>query len=87
MNTITMAEAVSRLAELVDDVAAHGTVYLIRSEDTPAAVLTSVEEYESLHETLAVLSDRSTMDRLRASLDELDRGEVASVDEVFPDDG
>lgn len=52
MTTVPIAEAKARLNELVDEVVTmHGHVTIAR-RGRPAAVLVSVDEWESLQETL-----------------------------------
>ena len=52
MKTVPIAEAKARLNELVDEVVTmHGHVTITR-RGRPAAVLVSVDEWESLQETL-----------------------------------
>lgn len=52
MRTVPIAEAKARLNELVDEVVTmHGHVTIAR-RGRPAAVLVSVDEWESLQETL-----------------------------------
>ena len=46
----------------------------------PAAVLLSVYEFESLTETLEILSDKATMDRLAQSDKEIAEGDVVWVE-------
>lgn len=46
--TILSAEAKAKLAQMVDDVYAHGTRYIIQRFDAPRAVLISLEDYQRL---------------------------------------
>lgn len=83
MSTISVTDARTRLPELVDDVASQFTEYVITKHGKSHAVLLSAEEYESLLDTLEILSDSSAVERLRNSLGELARGETVSFEEVF----
>ncbi|MBA2669737.1 MAG: prevent-host-death protein, partial [Gemmatimonadetes bacterium] len=47
------------------------------------AVLVSADEHEALLETLEILSELATMERIRTGLDELAAGETASFEDVF----
>lgn len=46
--TILSSEAKAKLAQLVDDVYARGTRYIIRRFDAPRAVLISLDDYRRL---------------------------------------
>lgn len=83
MSTISVTDARTRLPELVDDVSSRLNEYVITKRGRAHAVLMSAEEHEALLETLEVLSDSATMERIRAGLDELARGETVSYEEVF----
>jgi prevent-host-death family protein len=45
---ISSAEAKLKLAQLLDDVYAHGTRYIIQRFDTPRAVVISLADYQRL---------------------------------------
>lgn len=83
MNTISVTDARNRLPELVDDVSGHLSEYVITRHGRAHAVLLSVEEHEALLDTLEILSDSRTMERVRNGLDELARGDVVSFEDVF----
>lgn len=73
MRTVPIAEAKARLNELVDEVVTmHGHVTIAR-RGRPAAVLVSVDEWESLQETLywqSVPGIREDIARARRALAE-----------------
>lgn len=83
MSTISITDARARLPELVDDVSGRLNEYVITKHGRAHAVLVSAEEYEALLETLEILSDSATMERIRSGLDEIARGETASFEDVF----
>jgi antitoxin YefM len=83
MATISVTDARTKLPELVEDVASHLSEYVITKHGRAHAVLLSAEEHESLLETLEILSDSATMERIRTGLEELARGDVVSFEEVF----
>ena len=58
------------------------TVVRITNRGKPAMTLMSAELYDTLVETLEVLSDRTTLDALRRSLRDIQSGKVHSLDEV-----
>jgi antitoxin YefM len=61
MKTLSLSEAKMKLSALVEAVQAADEEIVITKNGSPAAVVISVEEFESLNETEAVLSDRALM--------------------------
>jgi len=59
-----------------------GTIVRITNRGKPAMTLMSAELYDTLVETLDVVSDRATLDALRNSLRDIQTGKVHSLDEV-----
>jgi antitoxin YefM len=52
---------------------------VITKHGRPAATMLSIEDVESLEETLEILGNRALMDDIRAGLAELERGEVVTL--------
>jgi antitoxin YefM len=67
METTSLADAKTRLSELVATVAGTWERVVITKNGRPAAVLMAVEDFEALVETLAVLSDPDAMSAIRAA--------------------
>jgi antitoxin YefM len=71
---LPLAEVKNRLSEVVDRLEReHGRV-VITKHGRPAAVLVSLEDLESLEETLAVLSDPALMAAIREADAEVEAG-------------
>lgn len=83
MQTLPLAEVKTRFSELVADVQQQHDQVTVTRNGRPAAVVVSVEEWESLHETLAILSDTETVEAIRAARAEVARGDVYTTDEVL----
>ncbi|HEY6065733.1 MAG TPA: type II toxin-antitoxin system Phd/YefM family antitoxin, partial [Thermoanaerobaculia bacterium] len=64
MSTVTASQAKNSLLELLRDVEERGEAVQITRNGIPAGVLISAEEWETLLETLAILSDPSAMKRI-----------------------
>src|SRR5665213_202303 len=65
--TISLAAVKDRFSEIVDRVNKQHDRVIVTRNGVPAVVLVSVEELESLEETLEILSDQSAMDAIRES--------------------
>ena len=61
MITAPLTEVRDNLREILDDVGASGNEYVITRHGRPVAVILSYDEYESLVETLNILSDDDAM--------------------------
>ena len=62
-----LAEVKAHLSEVVDEVAREGAKTTITRHGKPAAVIVGVAQYDSLLETLEVLSDHSLVEELLAA--------------------
>ena len=78
--SVSLAEVKAHLSELVSRVHGQHERVTVTVHGRPSAVLLSVEDLESLEETIAVLSDSDAVSALIASEAELARGE--SVDQA-----
>lgn len=82
MTTIPLAEARANLSRLVDEaITTHERIEVTR-KGRRAVVILSADDYDSIMETLDVLSDSELMRSIRAGEDELARGESFTLDEV-----
>ena len=77
MATAPLTEVRDRLSEIIDDVSSHGTEWVITRHGRPVAVMVGADEYESLLETLNILSDSDTMDALAAAEADIAAGRVS----------
>ena len=82
MTTIPLSDARARLSELVDEaVRTHERVEITRN-GRRAAVLLSADDFDSLQETLEILSDPKLMQELAEAEEQIARGEVYTLEEV-----
>ena len=82
MTTLPLATVRDRLSSLVDEVARTHDALTITRNGTPTAVVLSIEDYESIMETLALLNDPVDQERLDEARESLDAGEVTSGEEM-----
>jgi len=77
MEAITASNFRSSLASFLDKVTNdHEPVMVTRGDKQKAAVVLSKEDYESLQETLYLLSSRVNADRLFSAFARIDSGDV-----------
>lgn len=83
METIeSLATVKARLSEFVESAQRTHERVVITKNGRPAALLIGVEDYESLMETLEILSQPGALEAIREGEDEYRRGEFATLDEV-----
>ncbi|HVF04539.1 MAG TPA: type II toxin-antitoxin system Phd/YefM family antitoxin [Frankiaceae bacterium] len=76
---LPLADVKNRLSEVVERLEReHGRV-VITKHGRPAAVVLSIEDLEGLEETLAILSDKPLMRRVRKSQAEAEAGQVEEL--------
>ena len=85
MKTLSLSEAKMKLSGLVKEVSATDEEIVITRNGTPAAVLISPDELESLKETIAVRSDAALMDEIKQGLKALKskKARLYTLDELF----
>jgi prevent-host-death family protein len=83
MTTIPLTEAKKKLLELVRDVEKQGKIYRLTRHGKPAAVIMSEEEYQSIKETLEVMSDPEEVRGILEGLREIEAGEVEDLEDLL----
>jgi len=77
-----LGDVKSHLSELVGRVYDQDERVTVTVHGRPPAVLIAPEDLEALEETLEIMCDAATMNRLAESDAELARGEYVSADEL-----
>jgi len=85
MRTMPLSEVKMKLSGLVDTVRSTNEEIVITKNGTPAAVLISSDEWESLRETRSIRSSASLMKEIRQGLQELREGKARlySLEEIL----
>jgi prevent-host-death family protein len=83
MTTLPLAEARAQLSRLVDDAVSTHERFEITRNGRRAAILLAVDDYDSLRETLAVLSDSELMTDLRDGEAALAAGDYVDEQEIM----
>jgi prevent-host-death family protein len=82
---VPLSQAKARLSSLVRKIREERGTYGITHRGKPEAVLLSVEEYETLIETVEILSDRELMASVDRGLADEKAGRLYAHEEVFPE--
>jgi antitoxin YefM len=79
---VSLAEAKAHLSALVERVRGQHDRVTVTVHGRPSAMLVSLDDISGLEETVAILSDETTVVELIQSEQELARGEAVSADEL-----
>lgn len=74
MNVLSYSETRARLKEVMDTVVDDHTPVVVTRKRGEAVVMVSLADWRSMEETLHLLSSPTNAARLKAAIDELDRG-------------
>jgi prevent-host-death family protein len=83
--TVPLSKAKALLSEFIRRIREEHESFAITHRGKIEGVLLSIEEYESLIETLEILSDRELMAGICRGLKDEKAGRLHSHKEVFPD--
>lgn len=72
MQAVLYSHARNNLKSLIDDVCQNFEEFIITTKNKQSAVLISQEEYNSMKETLYLLSSKNNRDRLLDAVDEIE---------------
>lgn len=76
MSVQSLAMVKAHFSQVIDDVAGTHERVTVTRNGSPVAVILAVEDYESLMETLAILSDPRARVEIRQAEDEMAAGKV-----------
>jgi antitoxin YefM len=82
MTVIPVADARAKLSRLVESAVNTHERTTITRNGVPAAVLLSVDDYESMQETIEVLADPELMAAIKEGIDDLAAGRVHDQQDV-----
>lgn len=82
MTTLSVADARANFSKVVESASATHERFEVTRNGARVAVLLGADDYDSLLETVAILSDSGAMAAIASGLGELGAGETVSADEV-----
>ncbi len=85
MTTMNVSEAKDKLSQLVKDTAETTCQVVISVNGRKQAMLISVEEYESLKETIDILRDQGLMKKIAASMEDIQKDSGVDFDDIRKD--
>ncbi len=85
MATYNLSEAKDKLSFLVKETAETTKPTIISVNGRNQVVLISMEEYESLMETIEILSDQTLVKKIAASTEDIKKGNYVRFDDIRRD--
>ena len=82
METLSITEAKNRFTEIADRAAAEHDHFTVTRNGRPHVMVVSVEEWDELQQTIAVLSDSQTRDDLVESAEAARRSDFTTEAEM-----
>ncbi|WP_216698876.1 type II toxin-antitoxin system Phd/YefM family antitoxin [Arthrobacter sp. H20] len=82
MTTMPVADARAQLSRLIDEAEATHQRFEITRNGRRAAVLLSSDDYDTLQETISVLSDAALLSAHREGVAAIDSGDHLDVDQL-----
>ena len=80
--TLPITKARENLATLVEKASKQLDEYIITVNGSPAAILMSVEEYESWKETMEIMADPGLMKAIKQGEKDLKEGKFVTFEEL-----
>ena len=80
--TLPISQVRQKLPTLVDKAQRAWDQYIITVKGKPAAVLMSIDELESLQETMEILVEPGALAEIKAAEKEVERGEFVTLEEL-----
>ncbi|MBF0123350.1 MAG: type II toxin-antitoxin system Phd/YefM family antitoxin [Candidatus Omnitrophica bacterium] len=87
VNTIPLTELRPKLPDVIDRVSKYMDRFIITRHGRPEAVLMSQEDYESIMETIEILSNPELVREIREGIKEADAGKTIPWEKVKKDLG
>lgn len=81
-NTLPISEARKRIFEIAEEVQKPDNYYTLTEKGRPKAVIMSAEQFDSIIETIDILSDPDVLENIKKAEDEYKNGEYQTWEEL-----
>lgn len=85
MTTYSLSEAKDKLSSIVKETAETTRPITISVNGRNQVVLISMEEYESMMDTIEILKDKELLKRISASLEDIKKGRLVKFEDIRRD--
>lgn len=80
--SITLKSLRPKLPKVMDDIDSKMDRFVITKRGRPIALMMSVDDYESLLETIDILSDSKLMKKIKKAHEDVKKGRLKSLDKI-----
>ena len=80
MQAVLYSQARNNLRDIINQVCDNFEAFIITTKEKQSVVLISQDEYNSMKETLYLLSSKNNRDRLLESIDEIEKSKFIKKD-------
>ncbi len=82
-NYIPVTQAKTKFLDMIRDIEDDTTIAITKN-GVPRAIVISMEQYESIRETMSILADEATMKQIRSSTNEInDKQELVDFEDII----
>jgi prevent-host-death family protein len=71
-----------KLPKIIDEIDSKMDRFIITKRGRPVALMMSIEDYESLIETMDILSDKKLMKRIKAAETDVEKGYLTTLYDI-----
>jgi len=82
VNTITLKELRPELPEVIKNIDTKLDRYIITKRGKPVVMMMNIDDYESILETIEILSDKQAVQRIKQAKEEIAKGKTISLKEL-----
>ena len=79
---ITLKKLRPNLPKVMNEIDSKMTRFIVTKRGKPAALMMSIEDYESLLETLDILSNTGLRKKIKIAEEEVKKGNIQPLDEI-----
>jgi len=80
--SISLKQLRPKLSKIMDEIDSKMDRFIVTKRGKPIALMMSMDDYESLLETLNILSDRKLMRKIRQAENDIKKGNFKTLEEV-----
>ena len=80
--SVTLKALRPKLPQIIDEIDSKMDRFIITKRGKPVALMMSVDDYESILETIDILSDKRLVKRIKKAEEDVKKGNVRALSEI-----
>lgn len=85
--SISLKKLRPNLPKVIEEIVSKMDRFIVTKRGKPVALIMSIDDYESIIETLDVLADKKLMKRIKQAETDIQKGDLRTLEEVEKDLG